>query len=277
MHPGSPSSLSPPGISRRSRHSPASSTVSSLTRRSPGALSPSSSTSSIPQTTADGDILPVPPTADHSTVSSAGAGASFDPELEGLSGEASKFGEGISDNLISQLKTPLGTPTAIRTNTGRVIPTDLVSGDQMISVSHPAVMKLILRNQSALTNIFTHYTVDGIMSWACFKDFTKDFNIVPSLLNFAQLHEIFVLVNAGEAADGDISSFDSEEFIEALVRISIVYSRDEYDLSDSFQLALAFEALILTFNRASVEGLDISIAPSKKKTKKNRTRSGRRH
>merc|ERR1712079_246062 len=105
--------------------------------------------------------------------------------------------------------------------------------DEMISLD-PPVMRVHLKNQSAISKVFLHYAGDtGHMSWAQFMALAKDFSIVPALCNFAQLRDIFSLVNACEAADDDVSTFDSEEFMEGLVRLAVFYNPTVGDVNNS--------------------------------------------
>ncbi len=46
----------------------------------------------------------------------------------------------------------------------------------------------------------------------------QQFNVVPALASPANIEELFALVNASDAADGDSSALDAEEFTELMVR-----------------------------------------------------------
>merc|ERR1719238_901368 len=76
--------------------------------------------------------------------------------------------------------------------------------------------------------------------------FATDFDVVPDICNRQQFKDLWVLVNNSEAADDDAEQCDSEEFVELLVRLSVMYAptstslREEHGLADCFRVLLTF-------------------------------------
>jgi hypothetical protein len=82
---------------------------------------------------------------------------------------------------------------------GREIPVTLIKPENMLAVSHPPVMRLVLLNQSKLSQLFQRYQIDDHINEASLIQFAKDFNVVPGWCTAEQLHAVFVMVNESEA------------------------------------------------------------------------------
>ena len=139
----------------------------------------------------------------------------------------------------------------------------------MISVSYPAVMRIILRNQTNFNKIFMHYSEDSVMVLDSFLRFCREFDLMPALATNEQCKLVFKLVNFSEASDGDVFTLDQEEFMEAVVRLGIYYGPADDDKPYNFdvdsEVARAFAAALTHMNSASgtPDGLNITFAKPK--------------
>lgn len=138
-------------------------------------------------------------------------------------------------------------PVRVLLGWGRVIPARLLT-TEMIAVSYPPVMRLLLNNQGALERLFHAFSTEEHLSQPVFRELAQLFSITPDVLSVEDLDEIFVLVNASEAADEQSELLDVEEFQEALVRVGVYKMPGLFDLESGDGLALAVEALFLHMN-----------------------------
>ena len=119
--------------------------------------------------------------------------------------------------------------TGLQLSAGHNIPAELINPGDMIAVSNKSLMRTLIRNQGELTRLFRHYasatgkTSELHMDFPGFLRMATDLQMVPSYCSQGQLSAVFTQVNAGEAADDDSASLDSEEFCECLVRIALYY------------------------------------------------------
>ena len=153
-----------------------------------------------------------------------------------------------------------------------------VAAHSMIAVTYPAVMRLLLRNQSALSRLKAAFVgagqrggrpsgrpgasngsgaaagagasagaADGDATHLTLADtlaLCRALGILPTVCSAGAVAAVFAHVNASEAADTDENGLDSEELDEFLVRIAVCYLPGDFDVQSSDGVLDALEGLI---------------------------------
>lgn len=158
--------------------------------------------------------------------------------------------------------TPVPERLFLKTVGGRFVPITAVDGGTMICTRNKAVCRCILQAQVGLQAVYQHYASAGRadvhvnMTWPAFLSMATELGVVGPLCTENQAREVFDLVNRSEAADGDDTTVDTEEFCELLARVALFYAPGSFsfegtmeDLSTNPDFSAAFVALLDVMER----------------------------
>ena len=214
-----------------------------------------------------GSAPPVGDSAGVSVGTGSGSASTTDSGTSMPSGSHHSKHSSLLDMRATLLATPKPNESTVKLQSGRVVPGTLLAGTEMIAVSHPTVMRLLIRNQGSITKLFRHYArADEEMTRQEFVQLAKDFNVVPTVCSMVQLLDVFELVNVSEAADDNVTELDSEEFSESLTRLAIYYFPGSFNLHNSDDLVAAVEALLMHMSESpKAQALKITFQRAKRR------------